>query len=190
MSPLWVVARKKPDATRVRGRRLASRTCPRGSSLLKQAGDPDQNYRAHKCHKDGADHPTAAGPDSQKPEDPAADDPAENSENDVDGDPVAAALHHLASKPPCDQAYQDPSEKSHRASLSALQPEVGSPEARAIPRMSLAGPQFRAARGGSVVLRVVVPAIVLVRMPAPLMRLLARAAALTIRRAGRARTGL
>jgi hypothetical protein len=41
------------------------------SSFFQQAGDPDQNHSANKCHNDGAYH-SAAWPDSQKPEGPAA----------------------------------------------------------------------------------------------------------------------
>jgi hypothetical protein len=50
---------------------------------------------------------------SQKPEDPAAHDPAEDAENDVNEDPVAATLHDLAGQPTRDQSNHDPHKESH-----------------------------------------------------------------------------
>ena len=82
------------------------------SGLFQQAGYPDQNHRANKCDNDGADH-AAGGPDSQHPEDPAAQDAAEDAENDVYDYAVATTLHNLASKPSGDQSNHNPCEESH-----------------------------------------------------------------------------
>src|ERR1019366_6381847 len=76
------------------------------------AGNPDQNHRTNECHDDGADH-ASTGPDSQKPKDPATQDAAEDAENDVNENAVATTLHHLSSKPTCDQSNHNPCEKSH-----------------------------------------------------------------------------
>src|SRR5580658_1653994 len=81
----------------------------RASGFFQQAGEPDQNYGADKRHNDRPDD-TAARPDSQHPEDPSAEDAAEDPENDVDDYAVTAALHHLACKPACDESNQNPSE--------------------------------------------------------------------------------
>src|SRR5262245_61811477 len=81
-------------------------------SRLEQAGNPDQNHGAHKCDNDRADH-AAAGPDSQLSEYPAAQNPAEQSENDVYHYSVASTLHDLTSEPTCDQSDHNPCKKSH-----------------------------------------------------------------------------
>jgi hypothetical protein len=52
------------------------------SGFFQQARNPDQNYRANKCHYDRTDH-AASRPDSQESKDPATHNAAEDSENDV-----------------------------------------------------------------------------------------------------------
>src|SRR6202008_4391782 len=71
-----------------------------------------QNHRAKKCHNNRADHASTL-PNSQKPEDPATQDAAEDAENDVNENTVATALHHLSSKPTCNQSNHNPCKKSH-----------------------------------------------------------------------------
>src|SRR5262249_40363023 len=85
------------------------------SSLFKEASKPDQNYRAHKCHDNRADH-AAAGPDSQLSEYPAAQNAAEQTENDVHHYAVAATLHELTCQPTRYQTDQNPCEESHGCS--------------------------------------------------------------------------
>src|ERR1019366_3341659 len=61
---------------------------------------------------DGADHP-AARPDSQQPEDPAARNAANDTENDVHQYAIATALHDFPRKPARDQSNHNPCDKSH-----------------------------------------------------------------------------
>src|SRR5260370_41629346 len=71
--------------------------CQSLSGFLKQAGNPDQNYRPNKCHNDGTYH-AASRPDSQQPKDPAAHNAAEDSENDVHQYAVACCNPALSTR--------------------------------------------------------------------------------------------
>jgi hypothetical protein len=82
------------------------------SGSFQKAANPDQNYRANKRYNDGAYY-AATWPDSQSPEEPAAQNAAEDSENDVHDYAIATALHDLASEPPCDQSNDNPSDEPH-----------------------------------------------------------------------------
>ena len=66
-----------------------------------QTANTDQNYRTHKRHDDGTDQP-AARPYPKRPKQPSTHNASEESENEVDENPVASALHYLAGQPACD----------------------------------------------------------------------------------------
>src|SRR5260370_7389577 len=86
--------------------------CQSLSGFLKQAGNPDQNYRPNKCHNNGT-YDAASRPDSQQPKDPAAHKAAQDSENDVHQYAVAPALHNQAGKPTCYQSNHNPNDQPH-----------------------------------------------------------------------------
>ena len=81
--------------------------------LLYKAGNPDQDHRAYKRNNDRADY-AASGPNTNQPENPSADDAAEQSEEDVHEHTVATTLHYLAGQPAGDQAGHNPSQKALR----------------------------------------------------------------------------
>src|SRR5580704_4877657 len=80
---------------------------PHCSSSFYQPCYRDQNDRADEGHNDRTNH-AASRPDAKHSEEPAAQNPAEDAQNDVDEYAVTAAFHHLASEPTCDQSDYDP----------------------------------------------------------------------------------
>src|ERR1019366_5923310 len=104
---------KRERATSERGETTSEESYLKSSSgFFQQARNPDQDYRANKCHNDRTDH-AASRPDSQESKDPATHNAAEDSENDVHEHAVATALHYLTRKPTCDQSNHNPSDESH-----------------------------------------------------------------------------
>src|ERR1700685_3999190 len=74
----------------------------------------DEQHRAHYRHRDETD--AAAGINPELAENPLADDGADESEEDVGEDAVAASMHQLAGQPTGDQAGDNDSK--HTALLS------------------------------------------------------------------------
>ena len=67
-------------------------------SFPQQAGNPDQDHRTDERHDDRTDR-AAIVPDPQHSEDPAAEKPREDTEDDVHQHAVGVPLHNLTGEP-------------------------------------------------------------------------------------------
>src|SRR6266566_9795203 len=86
--------------------------------LLHQPRDSHQTHRTNKGNNNRSDQSACVEP--QHAEHPAAYDAPENPENDVHDNSIAAALHHLAGKPPGNEPHNNPRKESHFGSSCSI----------------------------------------------------------------------
>jgi hypothetical protein len=82
-----------------------------GSSSSKRMIDNQQNHRAKNCYEEAVEIEPANPGGSKGVEQPAPNNGADNSQQDVEHDALTSPIYDLAANKPCNQTENDPSQK-------------------------------------------------------------------------------